>query len=574
LKLRNFAFKFLHISLLIVATLAFTAGSFVIHVKAASSSSYYYQFTVNRQGFTDTEINFSSVLAQGSSWVFVPRAPVEWNYTVTKGTIGPNDLVETDQVVQEKSFFYQAFRFQYQAAGTFNMTIRFGFDNGAMIIEPRGVFYSPQIGFKSDSSASAEVDLDNSFQIKPSLAIVVGRLGTYPETDIQGLTKIFFNIPQTENQVRVQLEFTVGFQTPDYTTLTSKDNRTFTFNSVTRYNAIAQNILNVYDRIYPNFTRLFNTTLDSVNVQFFLPDFESLLSVGGYVPLYGGQLGEININVFFARAVNGTIEVIAAHELVHRFIGKTGVSASNFLWFHEGMAQFISITELAKLNYLGATQQKDNLDTSASNLISNLGGEDFGLIQLEDWTPNYQPQGVTIDALYTAAYYVVSQLPQVVHQDGFAYYGRFFKVIHGSQVNDINVLSMYLSTAANASVALTLQRWGFSVTDLYKSPLGDLIAQAGKAVQAANPIFQPYQALAESFYQQGLVSAQQGDWGRAQSFLQLSIGLANLAPVLFFLTILAVLGLLAYIFRRYSRRPKPPGVPVPPQEILQPPTQV
>ncbi len=74
-------------------------------------------------------------------------------------------------------------------------------------------------------------------------------------------------------------------------------------------------------------------TLEDVVVQWFLPDFESLLSVGGFVPLFTGGLGEININIVFIRAVNGTVEDIAAHELVHRFLGKAGISPKRIIFF-------------------------------------------------------------------------------------------------------------------------------------------------------------------------------------------------------------------------------------------------
>ncbi len=562
--------KVFQVPLLIIVVFSLVTSSVIIDGKAARPSSYNYKFTVDREGFTDVEINFTSTIAQGASWVFVPKAPAIWNYTVTKGTLSQPEVVETDQVVQQSSPFYQAFKFRYEAVGTFNMTIRFGFRNGAMIIEPRGVFYSPWIGFQwPDSDGNALVVLANEFQVDRSLAVVVGAVGTYPATSFKG-HQVFFLLP--ENQVRLQVEFRVGFETPQFTTLRSSDNETFTFKVVTRYTDYAQSILNLYDRIYGNFTRLFNATLDNVTVQFFIPDFETLLSVGGFVPFTGEELGEININVFFVRAVNGTIEVIAAHELVHRFIGKTGISPGNFLWFHEGMAQYISITSVAKLNYEGATQQRDNLEDSASNLIDYLGGENFGTIQLQYWTPSYQPQNVDIQALYAASYYVVSRLPQVVQRDGLDYYGRFFKSVHGTKVDDINILALYLSIAANASVALTLRlRWGFSVADLFNSSFSQLIEEAGKTVQGVNPVFQPYRSLAEYFYNQALLSAGGGDWDRARSFLELSISLANLAPLLTFLTILAILAIVAYILHKRSLRPKP-TVPVPPPEILQPTT--
>lgn len=232
-------------SLLFLVAFSFTASLIVIDGKATPHSSYNYKFTVDREGFTDTEINFTSTDPQEKSWVFVPKAPVDWNYTVTKGTLLQSEVVETDQVGEQKSYFYQAFKFQYQAVGTFNMTIRFGFGTGAIIIEPRGMFYSPQIGFQYGSSGSAEVVLDNEFQVNPSLAVFVGAVGNYPATSFREHTHVLFSLP--ENQGRIQVEFSVGFTEPEFTTLKSSDNKTFTFKSVTRYRTYAQSILNLYD---------------------------------------------------------------------------------------------------------------------------------------------------------------------------------------------------------------------------------------------------------------------------------------------------------------------------------------
>jgi hypothetical protein len=295
--------------------------------------------------------------------------------------------------------------------------------------------------------------------------------------------------------------------------------------------------------------------------------------VGGYVPVFTGGLGEVNINVVFIRTVNGTIETIAAHELVHRFLGKAGIWPNDFLWFHEGMAQYISVNIVSDLGYEGAGTEINNLENGASSLIQQLGGENFGLISLQSWSPTSQPSNV--DSLYLASYYVASRLPQVVGRDGFEYYQRFFELIgqlpsdfNGVKVKNISELALYLSQAANASVALTLKRWGFSLTDLYESPIQDLVEEAGKEVAQVNPVFQPYRFLADYLYQQALLSAEQSDWNRASSLLQLSIALARLAPLLTFLSILGVLALLVFVLTRRSRRPRP-VVPPPPPEIMQ-----
>jgi hypothetical protein len=439
-------------------------------------------------------------------------------------------------------------------------------------MEPRGIFYSPQIGFQDSNNATAIVNFDPSFQINQDLAIIVGSTTNYPVQTVDH-NQAYFTIPRQENVVRLQVEFSISAVLEE-TTLKSSDN-IFTFKTPSRYENYSRNVLRFYDQIYNQTTRLFNVTLDNVDVQWFLPDFQSLLSVGGYVPVFSGGLGEININVVFIRTVNGTIEVIAAHELVHRFLGKAGIGPDNFLWFHEGMAQYISVNIVSGLGYEGAQAEIDSLENGASSLIQQLGGENFGLISLESWSPSYQPPNADVNSLYLASYYVTSRLPQITKSDGFEYYQRFFELIeplpsdfNGVKINGISELALYLSQAANASVALTLKRWGFSLTDLYQSPIQDLIEEAAKEVGGVNPIFQPYKALADYLYGQALLSAEQSDWNRAGDLLQLSITFARLAPLLTFLTILGILALLVFILTRRSGRPRP-VVPPPPPEVLQ-----
>jgi hypothetical protein len=556
----------------LVIILASAAMSLLMHDGTAqSTSSYFYRFNVDRDGFTTVEINFNSTETSGDSWVFVPKNQSSWTHTETSGHIVDSEVVETTQVINQDVYFYRAFKFSFQSENNlFEMTLQFDFNNGALIIEPRGIFYSPFIGFKADSNGNAEVLFNSSFKINPDLAIVVGSRANYPAQKVE-LNRVLFRLQ--ESVVRLQVEFSIN-AAADITPLRSHDNKTFTFKTVSRYRDYAVKVLRFYDNVYNQTARIFNVTLEDVVVQWFLPDFESLLSVGGFVPVFTGGLGEININIVFIRAVNGTVEEIALHELVHRFLGKAGIPPNEFLWFHEGMAQYISVTTVSNMGYEGAEMEKTNLESSGENLIQLLGGENFGLISLQKWSPSYQPPTADVNSLYAASYYVTSQLPQIVRRDGFEYYADFFELIgklpaglNGEKVTNISELALYLSQAANASVASTLKRWGFTVADLYESPVQDLTIEAGKAVGQVNPIFQPYSSLAEYLYQQALLSAEAGDWSRTESLLQLSITVANLAPLLTFLTIAAILALLSYFLVRRNRRPRF-VVPPPPPEIM------
>ena len=538
---------------------------------AQVTSNYFYGFAVDREGFTTVEINFNSTDTSGGSWVFVPKFQ-GWTHLETSGHIVSSEVVETTEVTNQDLYFYQAFRFSYQSENNFfNMTLRFEFDNGALIVEPRGIFYSPFIGFEASSNGNAEVLFDSSFEVKSNLAIVVGSTNTYPAQTVEP-NRVLFRLQ--ENIVRLQVEFSVNADAV-ITPLKSGDNKTFTFNTVSRYRDYAINVLRFYDNVYNQTARLFNVTLDDVVAQWFLPDFDSLLAVGGFVPVFTGGLGEININIVFIRTVNGTVEDIAMHELVHRFLGKAGIPPNEFLWFHEGMAQYISVTTVSNMGYEGGQTEKTNLESSAESLAQQLG-QDFSTIGLQQWSPSFQPPTASVNELYAASYYVTSRLPQVVQRDGFEHYQGFFELIsklpagtNGEKVTNISELALYLSQAANASVASTLKRWGFTVADLYESPVQDLIIEAGKAVGQVNPIFQPYRFLAEYLYQRALLSAEAGDWSTTKNLLQLSITLANLAPLLTFVTIAAILALLSYALYRLSGRPRL-VVPPPPPEILGP----
>ncbi len=568
MKSRRVKSRLVQVSLAILL-ISVASGLLMYSGTAQVTSNYFYRFNVDREGFTTVDIDFNSTDAAGDSWVFVPKYQ-GWTHLETSGHIVSSEVIETTQVTDQDLYFYQAFRFNYQSENNlFKMTLRFEFDNGALIIEPRGIFYSPFIGFKANSNGNAEVLFDSSFEINPNLAIVVGSRINYPAQKVE-LNRVLFRLQ--ENIARLQVEFSMDADAV-ITPLKSSDDETFTFNTVSRYSEYATGILRFYDLVYNQTARLFNVTLEDVVVQWFLPDFESLLTVGGFVPVFTGGLGEININIVFIRTVNGTVEDIAMHELVHRFLGKAGIPPNEFLWLHEGMAQYISVTTVSNMGYEGGQTDKTNLESSAESLAQQLG-QDFSSIRLQQWSPSFQPPTATVNELYAASYYVTSRLPQIVRRDGFEYYADFFELIgnltvgsNGEKVTNINELAFYLSQAANSSVALTLTRWGFTVANFYESPVQDLMIETGRAIGQVNPIFQPYRFLAEYLYQQALLSAEAGDWSRTESLLQLSITVANLAPLLTFLTIAAILALLSYALYRLSRRPRL-VVPPPPPEIM------
>ncbi len=216
----------------------------------------------------------------------------------------------------------------------------------------------------------------------------------------------------------------------------------------------------------------------------------------------------------------------------------------------------MSIETVDDLGYEGAVMERNRLEQSASQLIS-LQGEHFGFLQ--DWTPENQPVDVTRN--YVASYYVVSRLDE--KYGGLDFYKRFFKRIQGLKIETNDELAFHLSLAANASVDVKLERWGFDISLLYTgskiSP--ELIYKAEKAVDGLSPVFLPYNLVAKFLYQQALLRLERGDVDGANQLLEAAILLANLAPLLTLLTLVVIFAIIAYIL---LRRPSEPSIERPP----------
>jgi len=534
------SFKNLRLSLIfaIVASLAISCITVEGLAPTSTSGSYDYKFVVDEDGFTRAIVNYESSEARGSSWVLVPKFS-DWSYVVLAGHILQSETVETEQVVDQEYYFYQVFRFEFRSDKSFKMSIQFNMSAAALIIEPRGIFFSPMIGFEENSNGKAEVFLPNNSEVTEAVAL--GSRGSYKPSR-ETLNYVLFDL--RESLIRLQIEFNTSVASPELLTLKQG---IFTFESVKRYKSYASDILNLFNDVYNNFVGLFNVTLESVDVRFFMPEFYTLLSVGGYVPFAADKLGDIHINIFFVRAVKGVLEVIALHELVHHFLWKTGLPPIDLLWFHEGMGQYVSIETAGKLGYEGALYERDKLEQGASQLIKY--SENFHFLQ--EWEPETQPADVV--TYYVASYYVVSRLAEKYNE--LDYYRHFFRLIKGIEVKDNNVLAYYLSLAANTSVVPTLRKWGFDVIELHIS--STLLEEAGRAVYGVNPAFQPYKFLAESLYKQGLASLERGEIGRANQYLEAAIFMAKLAPLLTLVTIGAVLAVILYALKKRRALPKP-----------------
>jgi len=407
------------------------------------------------------------------------------------------------------------------------MNIRYNHSLAAMIIEPNGIFFSPQIGFEKGNKVEITVLLPKEFTINQDEAMAFGSLSTYrPSLVDQSRNLLSFNdIPKTENLLRVEIGFKTKTQSAKLVRLHSG---IFTFETAQRYVEYARRILRFYNQTYDDLVDLFNVTLENAQVRFFLPDFNLLLSIGGYVPFVSKKLGDIHINILYTRAVEGQIEVIALHELVHHFLWKAGVSPENLLWFHEGMAQYVSIEICNKLGYEGAILMKQQIEAGVLEVKMKFR-DDFSFLQ--SWSPRKSPED--IGSCYVAAYYIISELAK--QRGGLEYYRRFFKLLRGERIENNAELAYYLSIATGESVTNVLKSWGFNVPDLYS--YSSLLNEVKLLLEKTNRIFEPYRSLAEALYRSAMFNADQENEATMRLYLTLAVLIAKLAPLLTLMTV-------------------------------------
>ena len=499
---------------------------------AQSSDSFSYEFAVDEDGFTVVNINYTADRSSGSSWVLVPRFS-EWTNRTVRGEVTEWYLRDTDELTGEPHYFYEALSFSFRTdQSQFEMDLQFNLSVAAMIIEPDGIFYSPQIGFEQ-GRFKAKVILPDGFDIKKGEAVaydsVTGRAVVSGNVGADSNQVVFDNVPEGANLMRIEVGFKTLDETPESLTLESG---VFAFETVSRYEEYARGILALFNETYEDLVGLFNVTLESAEAQFFLPDFNSLFAVGGYVPFVAERMGDIHINLVFTRYVEGYIEVIALHELVHHFLWKAGISPGDLLWFHEGMAQYVSIETANKLGYEGSSMMKEELEQNVLRLKSGIG-EDFGF--LTKWSPSRQPPDM--GSYYIAAYCAVTQLAE--NRGGLDYYIRFFREINGETVDTNAAIGYYLSLAADESVVTSLNSWGFGIPDLYL--FSPSLQGVEEVLDRVDPVFQPYKFLAEVLYRQAFLNAREDNLEEMQIYLAATVLVARLAPVLTLITVSGIL---------------------------------
>ncbi len=524
--------------------------------EASGKQEYEYFYEVDADGDAQVMTRFlDETLQEGSSWVIVPTF-VAWQNR-TSGSLLSSDVqpLVTEGVVNP---FWANYSFTYLPRnGSFDLRIGFNVSQYAYIIEPNGFFFSSEIEFDPSAKGSLTVDLPNGTEVSSSNVRLVdyirGNVVTPEGLSVRKLADGRLRVvASAASHSRLAVAMTLPGKTVEKETLTVGR---FSSQTPRRYAARTGAILELYNRSYPILRDLFDVDLTNVNFTFFIPTIDQFLSgLGGFVPFTAeDHPGAVNVNMFYFRTMEGFIEIIALHELVHHFVWEVGIPPDK-LWVHEGMAQYASIEVAKLLGYqAGAKDQEETIRSRAKSLDGQLGF-------VQSWAQDQASD-------YVASYMVFKILGD--EHGGIGFYEKAFRALktYGDLRDDSSIVTALGIAAANTTgVVREFQSWGFTnIVDVVE--LKGLLDYAEKSIPEVSPFLQPYKAAAQWTLSWAENAYSRGRYSLAFGYLNTSMFYAENAFLLTLLTYTGVVAAAAALYwvygqLAYKRARAPYGPPI------------
>jgi len=449
--------------LILTTVCLFLTSSAVPVLAQAAAETYMYNMKFDQDGLTTVQILFNSgFVGSGASWVAVPKNFTDTSVQPLKGTVlsmmrQAYRLGEGGQPHQ----FYDNLTFTYTSSNEpFSMRLRYNMTYGAIIVEPNGFFYSPQIGVPSSASVQAILTFPDGVESLDEVQPAPERIeSSYSRLELS------FNLP---SESRIAVTFRVSWASQ-----TSHIQEGIVEADVpSRYLELGTSMVELYKSAIPLMNGLFNETVDRISMKFFIPSTLPELGIGGYTPIDPSsfETGTIHLNLFYFRALPGTMETIAVHELTHQYEARAGISPE-LLWVHEGLANYVAVQMGKPLGY-DVTSTDSDLESAASELNGN-----YGMLQ-------YWQQGGAVGSLfqyYAASYQVFKTFGG--KYGGLSLYSKFFAQLRELRdgLRSTNVAVYELGLAAQANLSSQFTKWGFELVDLssMSTRINKLRAEAG-----------------------------------------------------------------------------------------------
>lgn len=519
------------VSLLLVLSIA----SLIPQITYTSTSNYTYKFMVDHDGNTYVSIKFESERS-GISWLILPSY-TNWTVSVLNGSLKESEF----KPLAGGGPFWGNYTFSFDPkGGSFSMLIEYFIPLYTFIVEPDGFFLSPLIGFQSGVRGSAIVSIEGSIRIGTAFYLseslnVIRSTNPRKITVESNTTILEFDVIPTS---RIGLTFSKRGVSPDMVSLIEPP---FHMNIPSRYLDIGRRIMELYGKAYKLLSDILNVRFDeTIEVKLFVPTMQQFQEgVAGFVPISPSDLQSINLNLFNLRYINGTMELVALHELAHHFIKATGLSIDK-LWIHEGLAEYISIELASMLGYSDIAYSRYN---QHMQILQGVRLSSLSFIQ--GW--NFVNKPADVRLLYAASFYIFHYIGE--RYGGMRFYGKLFDTLKGMDgVKEDSALATSIGLIlGDISLGLSeFRRFGLTgiVDTIGLSSLLSYLREVTKTIPElliSKPVLEAILSQITSLYNRGLYSEAKALAEVYQMFVKLPYAIT--VALYTILTVLALIGL-------------------------------
>jgi len=393
-----------------------------------------YIINVRKDGNATITMVFEDTEA-GTMYTFLPRFE---NYTLE--VTGSYEVLNDSKY----TYFYNNFSINYEPGdeGIFKMTINYEFPYASLIGGRKAWFMTPLIGAPNNVAVYVNLTLENFDYLSAAEPQPIVREDGY----------MSFRVFHAAMGRRVVVEYLLKNPAPKEKVEEVVNGTRIILNAPLIYKDLIKRISKVYKLTKPYLDDTFGVSFDILEFRIFLPKMLDIGTLGYVESLELTIRGPIYLSLGLLRYVPGYFETTIVHEYTHKALAKIGVEANNQIrWFHEGMAEYISL-EICEKAGINVTYLKEDMEDSFKYLVKETG-ENFGFLQ--SWDEPINP-----GLYYAASAYIIKYLAD--RYGGLEYIERVVEEAKkmGKVTTNDHVVTI-LSRAAGEDLYPLFRKWGF-----------------------------------------------------------------------------------------------------------------
>ncbi len=489
-----------------------------------------YLFTVHDDGWIDIYINFTSKEA-GSAWLLVPKF-----HEYDSKLIG----ISNSSLGESTYYFYYNFTFDFDPNAY--LEINWSYRFGALIVEPKGVFFSTAICYDPRYHTKIVVNLSASYQMENIFLSTEKEIqeNVYrQEMMINNRRLLFFDSEDYRGHL---VRVLISFQVPEAEFTEISEGR-LTVRCPSRYLDVAENLTSAYKMFIQEIMDVTNQPEMDITLELFVPENVEELYTLGYTRLLKEverfEPQRVYVNMIVVRMPEGTLEETLLHELFHQYMGQAGLS-TELRWAHEGLANYLAIKLLKEA---GVKLGLDEIE-SAKRVGEQL--EDYGF--LVEWRGGGPPPDPTLP-YYAASLYLIYTLGE--SYGGINLFDKFFETIieEGVEVDSMDLFVLYLSQAADEDLTPIFKQWGFEIRPSIESRILEVKSRVNKGFR-----YNPFNWMARTRLQRAKNLFKEGKVSEAIECIEDAEFLITFGPAFLIIIIAFLIGIIASFLVKKFRK--------------------